>query len=166
VNRLNLSSYNLVDLSLIHSDVQGRCARKSRADATDSARVWRVAWAWACFLLTSAHSASSPPWPTKGWPCEIIGIKPLARPSCLLVVPGDICPPQAPNLWVDFEIISPKILGPAREFVERFPLWQWACWRCTYRALLLNFEWLSKNSLLKGLHLMLWRSVSCHHIML
>jgi hypothetical protein len=57
------------------------------------------------------------PWPTKGWPCEIIGPKPLVRPSCLLVDPGDICPPKAPKLGVDFEIISPKILGPAREFV-------------------------------------------------
>jgi hypothetical protein len=26
--------------------------------------------------------------------------------------PGDICPPQAPDLWVHFEIIGPKILGP------------------------------------------------------
>jgi hypothetical protein len=39
VNRLNLSSYNLVDLSLIHSNVQGRYTRESRADAMDSARV-------------------------------------------------------------------------------------------------------------------------------
>jgi hypothetical protein len=28
----------------------------------------------------------------KGWPCEIIGLKPFARPSCLLVDPGDMCP--------------------------------------------------------------------------
>jgi hypothetical protein len=34
------------------------------------------------------------PWPTKGWSFEIIGPKPLVRPSCLLVDPGDICPPQ------------------------------------------------------------------------
>jgi hypothetical protein len=38
------------------------------------------------------------PWPTKGWPCEIMVLRPFARPSCLLVDPGDICPPQAPNL--------------------------------------------------------------------
>jgi hypothetical protein len=56
------------------------------------------------------------PWPTKGWPCEIMGPKPFVRPSRLLVDPGDICPPQAPNLLVDFEIISPKILGPACVF--------------------------------------------------
>jgi hypothetical protein len=31
--------------------------------------------------------------------------------------PGDICPPQAPNLWVDFEIIDSKVIGPACGFV-------------------------------------------------
>jgi hypothetical protein len=30
----------------------------------------------------------------------------------LLVDPVDICPPQAPNLWVDFEIIDSKVSGP------------------------------------------------------
>jgi hypothetical protein len=35
------------------------------------------------------------------------------RSFILLVDPGDICPPQAPDLWADFEINSPKILGPA-----------------------------------------------------
>jgi hypothetical protein len=54
--------------------------------------------------------------PTKGWPCKISGPKPFARSSSLLVDPGNICPPQAPNLWVDFEIIGPKILGPACSF--------------------------------------------------
>jgi hypothetical protein len=29
------------------------------------------------------------------------------------VDPGDICPPQAPDLWVDFEINGPMILGLA-----------------------------------------------------
>jgi hypothetical protein len=38
------------------------------------------------------------PWPTKGWPSEVMGPKPFARPSSLLVDSGDICPPQAPNL--------------------------------------------------------------------
>jgi hypothetical protein len=28
-----------------------------------------------------------------------------------------MCPPQAPNLWVDFEIIDSKVLGPACGFV-------------------------------------------------
>jgi hypothetical protein len=56
------------------------------------------------------------PWPTKGRPCEVMGPKSFTRPSSLLVVLGDICPPQAPNLCVDFEIIDPKILGPAYGF--------------------------------------------------
>jgi hypothetical protein len=35
----------------------------------------------------------------------------FVRSFILLMDPGDICPPQAPDLWVDFEIIGPKILG-------------------------------------------------------
>jgi hypothetical protein len=38
---------------------------------------------------------------------------PFVRSFILPVDPGDICPPQAPDLRADFEIISPKILGPA-----------------------------------------------------
>jgi hypothetical protein len=38
---------------------------------------------------------------------------PFARHLVLLVEPGDIRPPEAPDLWVDFEITGPKILGPA-----------------------------------------------------
>jgi hypothetical protein len=38
------------------------------------------------------------PWPTKRWPSEITGLKPLARPSYLLVDPGDICPPHQGSL--------------------------------------------------------------------
>jgi hypothetical protein len=32
--------------------------------------------------------------PTKGWPCEVTGPRPRARPFHLLVDPGDNCPPQ------------------------------------------------------------------------
>jgi hypothetical protein len=38
---------------------------------------------------------------------------PFVRSFTLLVDPGDIYPPQAPDLWVNLEVISPKILGPA-----------------------------------------------------
>jgi hypothetical protein len=38
---------------------------------------------------------------------------PFVRSFILLVDPRDICPPQAPDLWADFEINVPKILGPA-----------------------------------------------------
>ena len=68
--------------------------------------------------LESIQSCVNPflHWPTKGWPYETMGLGPFARPSCLLVDPGDIYPPQAPNLCVDFEIIGPKILGLAYDF--------------------------------------------------
>jgi hypothetical protein len=39
--------------------------------------------------------------------------RPFVRSFILLVDLGDICPPQAPDLWADFEINGPKILGPA-----------------------------------------------------
>jgi hypothetical protein len=38
---------------------------------------------------------------------------PFVRSFILLVDTGDICPPQAPDLWADFEINGPKIPGPA-----------------------------------------------------
>jgi hypothetical protein len=38
---------------------------------------------------------------------------PFVRSFILLVDPGDICPPQAPDLWADFEINGPKIPGLA-----------------------------------------------------
>jgi hypothetical protein len=55
--------------------------------------------------------------PTKRWPCGATGPRPGARTFRLLVDPRDICPPQAPILWVDFEIIDRKFLGPAYGFV-------------------------------------------------
>jgi hypothetical protein len=71
--------------------------------------------------------------PTKRWPCGVIGPRPRSRIFRLLVDPGDICPPQAPNLWVDFEIIGPKILGPAYGFL----IWPDFCYAvgCSPRAL-------------------------------
>ena len=44
---------------------------------------------------------------------------PFVRSFTPLVDPGDIYPPQAPDLWVNLEVISPKILGPVcRRFEE------------------------------------------------
>jgi hypothetical protein len=37
---------------------------------------------------------------------------PFMRSFTPLVDPGDIYPPQAPDLWVNLEVISPKIPGP------------------------------------------------------
>jgi hypothetical protein len=52
-------------------------------------------------LAHSLHRSILPavlPWPMKGRSHETIGPRPFARPSSLPVDPGDICPPQAPNL--------------------------------------------------------------------
>jgi hypothetical protein len=87
---------------------------------------------------------TSLPRPTKGWPCELLGLRPFARSFSLPVDPGDICPPQAPNLWVDFEITSPKILGPACSFDFNKECLE----NRSVEPLLLNSEWLGKNDLL------------------
>jgi len=39
------------------------------------------------------------------------------RPFTSLVDPGDIYPPQAPDLWVDLEVINSKIQGPKNDFL-------------------------------------------------
>jgi hypothetical protein len=51
--------------------------------------------------LESIQSCVNPflHWPTKGWPYEIMGPKPFARPSSLLVDLGDICPPHLPYFF-------------------------------------------------------------------
>ena len=41
---------------------------------------------------------------------------PFVRSFTLLVDPGDIYPPQAPDLWVNLEVIILKILGPTCRF--------------------------------------------------
>jgi hypothetical protein len=40
---------------------------------------------------------------------------PFVRPFTSSVDPGDICPPQAPDLWVDLEVINSKIQGPKND---------------------------------------------------
>jgi hypothetical protein len=49
------------------------------------------------------------PWPTKGWPCEIMGLRPFARPSCLLVDPGISVPhnPLRNQAWQGEDKKSP-----------------------------------------------------------
>jgi hypothetical protein len=42
---------------------------------------------------------------------------PFVRSFTPLVDPGDIYPPQAPDLWVNLEVISPKIPGPKNDFL-------------------------------------------------
>jgi hypothetical protein len=70
----------------------------------------------------------------------------------LLVDPRDICPPQAPNLWVDFEIIDSKVTGPC--LWTRSMTWNiYTSVGCSPRAL----SWFWNNQFI-GLHLMLLKS--------
>jgi hypothetical protein len=117
VNRLSLSSDNSADLSPFSSDVWGHCTgRSDHCCGRCSNSSGRLGSCWS--NLVSIHFTRRPfPRPTKGWPCEILGLRTFARPFGLLVDPRDIHPPQAPNLWVDFETIGPKILGPACSFL-------------------------------------------------
>ena len=43
---------------------------------------------------------------------------PFVRSFTPLVDLGDIYPPQAPDLWVNLEVISPKIPGPTCGYFE------------------------------------------------
>jgi len=58
------------------------------------------------------------PRPTKEWPYDLLGPWAFREVFYSLVDPGDIYPPQAPDLWVNLEVISPKIPGPACRWFE------------------------------------------------
>jgi hypothetical protein len=113
VNWSSLSSYSSADLSSPGSVVRGSSAGKSGLYC-------------GCLLNVVGPSGLAPirPYvnllywsflhrPVKVWPYDLLALGPFVRSFILPVDPGDICPPQAPDLWVDFEIIGPKILGPA-----------------------------------------------------
>src|SRR6187455_1251355 len=64
-------------------------------------------------LMSNCFADCSSPGPRKNDLTIYWALEPFVRSFTLLVDPGDICPPQAPDLWVNLEVISPKILGPA-----------------------------------------------------
>jgi hypothetical protein len=113
VNRLSLSSYSSADPSLLGSVVRGSSAGRS-GHCCDY------------LLEVIGPSGLAPIWPYVDllhW-SSLLGpqgddltnygaLVPFVRSFILLVDPGDIYPPQAPDLWVDFEINVPMILGPA-----------------------------------------------------
>jgi hypothetical protein len=80
--------------------------------------VGRPGWHQSGFM--SICSADCPsPGPRKNDLTIYRALGPFVRSFTLLVDLGDICPPQAPDLWVNLEVISPKIPGPAcRRFEE------------------------------------------------
>jgi hypothetical protein len=86
-----------------------------------------------------------------------MGPRPFATSSSLLVDPGDIYPPQAPNLWVACEIIGPKILGP----VCIFDFKMWMLWQYTYQVI--ASELLSVSLCFRDQHFVFggWRFIGC-----
>ena len=55
------------------------------------------------------------PGPRKNDLTNYWALGPFVRPFTSLVDPGDIYPPQAPDLWVDLEVINSKIQGPKND---------------------------------------------------
>jgi hypothetical protein len=98
-------------------DIRGCQARESQADSWGSARFDGPSRLESIDFLHRPIPLVAFARPTKRCPCGVTGPRHGARTFCLLVDPRDICPPQAPNLLVDFEIIEPKILGPVYGFV-------------------------------------------------
>jgi hypothetical protein len=63
-------------------------------------------------LISFSLAGCSPPGPRKNDLTNYWALGPFVRPFTSLVDPGDIYPPQAPDLWVDLEVINSKIQGP------------------------------------------------------
>jgi hypothetical protein len=57
------------------------------------------------------------PGPRKNDLTNYWALGPSVRPFTSLVDPGDIYPQQAPDLWVDLEVIYSKIQSPKNNFM-------------------------------------------------
>jgi hypothetical protein len=69
-------------------------------------------------LMSICFAGCLSPGPRKNDLMIYWALRPFVRSYTLLVDPGDIYPPQAPDLWVNLEVISPKIPGPASRWFE------------------------------------------------
>jgi hypothetical protein len=145
VNWLSLSSYSSADPSSLGSDVLGPCAGRSGnycdhcSNSLGHLGLRRSGFVSICFTRRSS------PGPRRDDLTNYWAHGPLVRSLILLVDPEDIHLPQAPNLWVDFEITGPKIRGLAcRLFLI---LIKNALKNRSAGPLLLNPEWSGKNDL-------------------
>ena len=68
-------------------------------------------------LVSTCFADCSSPGPRKNDLTIYWALGPFVRSFTLLVDPGDIYPPQAPDLWVNLEVINPKIQGPKNDFL-------------------------------------------------
>jgi hypothetical protein len=117
VNWLILSSYNSADPSSLGSDVRGFCARGSGHCCDHCSNSSGRLGLRRSDLVSIHFTRCSFPGPRRDDLANYWAHGPFVRSFILLVDPGDICPPQAPDLWVDFEITGPKIQGPACSFL-------------------------------------------------
>jgi hypothetical protein len=143
VNRLSLSSYSSTDPSSLGSVVRGSSTGRSGLCCDYLLEVIRPSG------LAPIRPCVDPlHWSSLlGLPGDVLmnygALGPFVRSFILLVDPRDICPPQAPDLWVDFEINGPMILGPASSLLILTR-------KCFGDKLvgptLLNSEWSDKNN--------------------
>jgi hypothetical protein len=117
VNWLSLSSYNTADLSPLCSDTRGPYAGRS-GDCCDhySNSSGRLGLRRSD-LVSIRFTRRSSPGLRRDDLANYWAHGPFVRSLILLVDLRDIRPPQAPDLWVDFEITGPKIQGPACSFL-------------------------------------------------
>jgi hypothetical protein len=96
----------------------GALVREGRVTVVITAQIRRAVWACADLFLFRSTSLGVLSQAHEGMTSRIYWAHgPFVRSFILLVDPGDIRPPQAPDLWVDFEITGPKIQGPACSFL-------------------------------------------------
>jgi hypothetical protein len=113
VNRLNPSSDSSADPSSLGSVARGSSAGGSGLCCDYLLEVVGPSGlAPICPCADPLHW-SSLPGPLGDDLTNYRALGPFVRFFILLVDLGDICPPQAPDLWVDFEINGPMILGLA-----------------------------------------------------
>jgi hypothetical protein len=113
VNRLSLSSYSSADPSSLGSVVRGPSAERSGHCCDYLLEVIGSSELAPIRPYVDPLHWSSLPGPQGDDLMNYGALGPFVRSFILLVDPGDIRPPQAPDLWVDFEINGPMILGPA-----------------------------------------------------
>ena len=113
MNCLSLSSYGSADLSLPGSVAWGSSAGKSDLCCGRLLNAVGRPGLHQSGLMSLFFTGLSSLGPRRDDLMFYWALGPFVRSFILPVDPGDICPPQAPDLWVDFEIIGPKILGPA-----------------------------------------------------
>jgi hypothetical protein len=113
VNCLSLSPRNPRRLILAWLRCMGAPARESRIsvaihslDVVGRPGLHQSSFTSLCFVGCFS------PGPRKNDLTIYWALGPFVRSFTPLVDPGDIYPPQAPDLWVNLEVISPKIPGP------------------------------------------------------